>query len=202
MPPDSESSDRLLPDGWQREEPRRRWRRVGLGLILGVFACEVAAVLLIAVARRPALGALCMAAAVALGLAGLRRFRRAALNVAEQQLAAAWTGAARAAAEGCTGMAIAILESTRARTDLNRPAARLLIELHASADDVGRAVEVALEHLHVLEPGDVRNMIASLEAWGERRYAALLTAAVSFQQVATMKSRGNGNRRLPSMRAG
>ena len=99
-------------------------------------------------------------------------------------------------------MAIAILESTRARTNLNRPAARLLIDLHASADDVGRAVEVALEHLDLLEPADIRNMIASLEAWGERRYAALLTAAVSFQRIATMKSRGNGNRRLPSMRAG
>ncbi|HVT10554.1 MAG TPA: hypothetical protein VHO67_24005 [Polyangia bacterium] len=200
MPPESESSDLLLPDGWQPEERSRHRRRVGL--ILGVFVCEVAAVLLIVIGRRPALGALCMAAAIALGVAGLRRFRRANLNVSERQLAAAWTGAARAAAEGCTGMAIAILESTRARTDLNRPAARLLIELHASADDVGRAVEVALEHLDLLEPADIRNMIASLEAWGERRYAALLMAAVSFQRVAMMKRRGNGNRRLPSMRAG
>jgi hypothetical protein len=178
----------------------RRWRR--LGLLLGVFVCEVGAALLIGLARRPALGVLCVGAGVAVAFFGLRRFRAAAVDVGERQLAAAWTGAARAAAEGCSGMAIAILESTRARTNLNRPAARLLIELHASADDVGRAVEVALEHIEVLEPADIHNIIASLEAWGERRYAALLTAAVSFQRVATMKRRGNGNRRLPSMRAG
>ncbi|MES1165795.1 MAG: hypothetical protein ABUR63_08560 [Verrucomicrobiota bacterium] len=200
MPPDFDGSDRLLPDDWRRGEPPRNWRRIGV--ILGVLACEVAAVLLMVVARRPALGGLCMVAAIAVGLVGLRRFRRASLNVGERQLAAAWTGAARAAAEGATGMAIAILESTRARTNLNRPAARLLIDLHASADDVGRAVEVALEHLDLLEPADISNMISSLETWGERRYAALLMAAVSFQRVATMKRRGNGNRRLPSMRAG
>ncbi|MFL5308511.1 MAG: hypothetical protein ACJ8F1_25085 [Polyangia bacterium] len=200
MAPDSDGSDRWLSDRWRADKPPRNWRRVGL--MLGVFACEVAAVLLIVLARRPVLGALCMVAAMALGLVGLRRFRRAALNIGDRQLAAAWTGAARAAAEGCTGMAIAILESTRARTNLNRPAARLLIDLHASADDVGRAVEVALEHLDLLEPGDIGNMITSLETWGERRYAALLTAAVSFQRIAIMKRRGNGNRRLPSMRAG
>lgn len=201
MPLDSDGPDGFLPDGWCPEEPPpRQWRR--MVVMLAVFACEIAAVLLIALARRPALGGLCMAAAIALGVVGLRRFRRVDQDVGERQLAAAWTGAARAAAEGCTGMAIAILESTRARTNLNRPAARLLIDLHASADDVGRAVEVALEHLDLLEPTDVNNMIASLEAWGERRYAALLTAAVSFQRMATTKSRGNGNRRLPSMRAG
>lgn len=170
--------------------------------MVGVFACEIAAVLLIVLARRPALGGAAMVVALALGLAGLRRFRRADQDVGDRELAAAWTGAARAAAEGCTGMAIAILESTRARTNPNRPAARLLIDLHASADDIGRAVEVALEHLDLLEPADVNNMIASLENWGERRYVALLTAAVSFQRMAMMKSRGNGNSRLRSMRAG
>ncbi|MES1210287.1 MAG: hypothetical protein ABUS79_30480 [Pseudomonadota bacterium] len=200
MPPDSDGSDRLFPDRGQPHGLSRDRRRAGL--MMGVFACEVASVLLIVFGRRPALGVACMGAALALGLVGLRWFRRGGRDVGDRQLAAAWTGAARAAAEGCTGMAIAILESTRARTNLNRPAARLLIDLHASADDVGRAVEVALEHLDLLEPADIRNMIASLEDWGERRYAALLTAAVSFQRIATMKRRGNGNRRLPSMRAG
>jgi len=198
MPPASDGADRLLPGRSRR--PSRDWRRVGL--MLGLLACQAAAVLLVVVGGRPLLGGLCMAAAAGLGLAGRRRLRRPNPDVGERQMAAAWTGAARAAAEGCTGMAIAILESTRARTNLNRPAARLLIDLHASADDVGRAVEVALEHIELLDPADVRNMIASLEAWGERRYAAVLTAAVSFQRMATMKSRGNGNRRLPSMRAG
>ncbi len=200
MPPGFDGADHLLPGRWRTQVSPRHWRRIAL--TLGLFTGAVAALLLIVVARRPLAGGLCVAAVLALGSAGLRRLRRADPDAGERQLAAAWTGAARAAAEGCTGMAIAILESTRARTNLNRPAARLLIDLHASADDVGRAVEVALEHLEVLEPADIRNMITSLETWGERRYAALLMAAVSFQRTATMKRRGNGNRRLPSMRAG
>ena len=131
-----------------------------------------------------------------------RRFSRATQAGAAPLLAATWAGASRAAADGAPRVAIAILEGARARIGLDRPTARLLIELHAGADDVGRAVEVAMEHLDLLSSDDVRNMIASLELWGERRYAAALAAAVADQRTATMKRRANGKRRLPSVRTG
>jgi len=99
-------------------------------------------------------------------------------------------------------VAVAILEGARARTGLDGPTARLLIERHASTEQVGAAVEVALESLHLLPQDDVRNMIASLESWGERPYAAALLAAAGPQRTATTNSRGKENSRLPSARAG
>jgi hypothetical protein len=172
------------------------------GLLAGLFGCELAAAVAIGLAGRPGLGLLFVGGALCLGLLAARRFARATPAPAAGPLVAAWTGAARAAADGAPAVAVAILEAARARTGLDGPTARLLIELHASSDEVDRAVEVALENLHLLAPDDVFNMIASLESWGERRYAAALAAAVGIQRTATTNSRGNGNSRLPSMRAG
>jgi hypothetical protein len=171
-------------------------------LLAGIFACEVAAALLIGLANRPVLGLLFAAAAVWLGAAGTRRFRRASRAAGARQLAAAWRGAARAAADGAPAVAIAILEEARSRAGLDGPTARLLVELHASTDQVAHAVEVAVENLDLLDPADVGNMIASLESWGERRHVAALTAAIGVQRTATRNRRGNGNSRWPSVRTG
>lgn len=172
------------------------------GLLAGIFGCELAAALAIVLAGRPGLGMVFVGAAIALGMAAARHLTRAARVAPAGPLAGAWTGAARAAADGAPAVAIAILEGARVRSGLDGPTARLLIELHASTDQIGRAVEVALESLHLLAPDDVGNMIASLESWGERRYAADLVAAAGAQRIATTNSRGNGNSRLPSVRAG
>jgi len=170
-------------------------------LLVGLFGCELATALAVGLARRPALGLLFLAGATALGLVAARRLARDVRSAPVGQLAAAWSGAARAAADGAPAVAIAILEGARLRAGLDRPTARLLIELHASTDQIGRAVEVAVESLHLLAPDDLRNMIASLESWGERPYAAKLAAA-GHQRTATMNSLGNGKSRLPSVRAG
>ncbi len=171
-------------------------------LLAGIFGCQAAAALSIGLGARPGLGLLFAAAAVWLGVVGARRFRRASRVAGARQLADAWRGAARAAADGAPAVAIAILEQARSRAGLDGPTARLLVELHASTDQVGHAVEVAVENLDLLEPGDVRNMIASLESWGERRHAAALTAALGLQRTATRNRRGNGNSRWPSVRTG
>jgi hypothetical protein len=186
----------MLPNGKDSRQ-RRAW-----AVLAGVFGCELAAGLALAIAHRPGLALLFFAGALWIGMVGLRRFRHAARAACERQLADVWTGAARAAADGSTEVAIGILETARARTGLNRQAARLLVELHANSDDLARAVEVAVDHLDLLEPNDLRNMIASLEVSGERRYATALTAAMAAHRLATLNSAGNGNRRLPSMRTG
>jgi len=173
-----------------------------MGLLAGIAGCELAAALVVGLARRPGLGLVFLGAALALGLAAARRTARAAAVRPTGRLAGVWTGAARAVADGAPAVAIAILEGARARTGLDGPTARLLIELHAGTEEVGAAVEVALETLHLLAPDDVGNMIASLESWGERPYAAALLAAAGPQRTATTNSRGNENSRLPSARAG
>jgi hypothetical protein len=72
------------------------------------------------------------------------------------------------------------LERARGRPTFGGAAARLLVELHAEANDLDRAVGVAVAHLDLLEPHDVENMIASLRAWGEPQHAARLGVALSL----------------------
>ena len=50
--------------------------------------------------------------------------------------------------------------------------------------DLDRAVQIALEHLDLLEVHDVRNMIASLEAWDEPQHAAALVMALTLRTPA------------------
>jgi eukaryotic-like serine/threonine-protein kinase len=82
-------------------------------------------------------------------------------------------------ADGRADRAIQLLEAARLRGNFGREAARLLVELHAEASDLDRAVQVAVESLDLIAPEDVRSMIASLNAWGEFRHAAAVVRAVS-----------------------
>ncbi len=173
------------------------------GLTLaGVFLGEAAAALVVGSAGRPLAGIACAGAAVALAFRWLRLQRRHVEASARERLALALAEALHEEAGGRAQQAIEILERARAEAPLDGAAARLLIELYARRDELTRAVEVALENLLRLDPGDVRNMIASLEAWDERQHAAALTFAVTIQRTATMNRRGNGNSRLPSARTG
>jgi hypothetical protein len=159
--------------------------------LAGVFVCETAAALLVGAAGRPLAGAGCVAVAVALAFRWLRAQRRRAEAGARERLALARAEALAAATGGQVDRAIEILEQARDDAPLDGPAARLLIETYARRDDLSRAVEVAVEHLPLLDPDDVRNMIASLEAWNERQHAAALAFAVTVQSTAA----GRANQR-------
>jgi hypothetical protein len=218
-------------------------------LIAGIAVSEVATSLLVAVAKRPALGTLCLGAGLAFAFRWLRRRRRFNDGILRGQLAAAtrflaegnrtaaWNAASAAAdadaasasprrnaalailaqvaleenrlqaareilgqvqprravdpwlearvelADGQQGRAIAILERARRGPSFGAPAARLLVELLAATNDLEQAVRVATEHLDLLDPQDVQNMIASLQAWDEPRHAAALTMAVTMRRI-------------------
>jgi lipopolysaccharide biosynthesis regulator YciM len=167
-------------------------------LIAGVFGCEAVATLLIATGKSPFLGLLFVAAGISIAFAWLRRYGREAdalvaaqLETAKALLAdgsrtAAWN-AARAAAHaaadgGHADRAIEILERARAGGAFDGEAARLLVELYAASNDLTRAVRVAVEHVCLLEEHDLRNMIASLEAWDEPAHAATLSLVVALRR--------------------
>jgi hypothetical protein len=83
-------------------------------------------------------------------------------------------------ADGRDDRARDALENARDRPTFDGAAARLLVELYAEANDLERAVEVAIEHLDLLDPHDVQNMISSLRAWGEPQHAATLGIAAAM----------------------
>ena len=155
------------------------------GLTLaGVFLCEAAAALLVGAAGRPLAGAACVAGALILVYRWLRSNRRRLEAMTQARLAAARAEALTESAAGRAERAIDVLEQARAEVPLDGPAARLLIELYAADDELTSAVQVALEHLPLLDPGDLRNMIASLEAWNEHQHAAALVFAVTIRRTA------------------
>jgi hypothetical protein len=82
-------------------------------------------------------------------------------------------------AAGQPSRAIAVLEQARGRANFGGDAARRLIELYGEIDDLKRAVIVAIAHFDLLDVEDVRNMVASLEVWGEPAGAALLAGALA-----------------------
>ena len=84
-------------------------------------------------------------------------------------------------ADGRADRARDALERARRLPSFGAAAARLLVELYAEADHLDRAVHVALEHLDLLEVHDVRNMIASLEAWDQPQHAAALVMALTIR---------------------
>jgi hypothetical protein len=157
--------------------------------LAGVVACEAAAALLVGGAGRPLAGVACAAAALSLAFRWLLRQRRHVEAVGRERLAVARAEAQAEEAAGHDQRAIDILEEARTDASLDGPAARLLIDLYAKRDELTLAVEVALQHLPVLDPGDVRNMIASLEAWNQRQHAAALAFAVTLQMRASMSLR-------------
>src|SRR5579871_4985672 len=208
--------------------------------LAGIFACEIAAALLVGVARSPGAGLACVGLGMTIALRWANAYRRdadtavaAQVDSARGLLAdgrrteawnlasaaadataggrlrnAALTVMARAAiadrecdtarelvtrmtgqvdplllaeialVEGRTASAVALLERARARRTFGPAAARRLVELHAEAGDLQRAVSVALAHLPLLDGQDVRNMIASLEAWGAPELAARVADAL------------------------
>ena len=77
-------------------------------------------------------------------------------------------------ADGHADRAREALERGRSRPTFGAAAARLLVEMHAEANDLSRAVGVAIDCIDLLSVDDLRNMIASLEAWGEPLQAAAL----------------------------
>jgi hypothetical protein len=88
-------------------------------------------------------------------------------------------------ADGRADRATAALERARGLPTFSGAAARLLVELYAEAERLDRAVQIALEHLDLLEVHDVRNMIASLEAWDEPQHAAALVMALTIRSSRT-----------------
>ena len=84
-------------------------------------------------------------------------------------------------ADGRADRATEALERVRGLPIFDGAAARLLVELYAEAEQLDRAVQIALEHLDLLELHDVRNMIASLEAWDEPQHAAALVMALTIR---------------------
>jgi hypothetical protein len=88
-------------------------------------------------------------------------------------------------ADGRANRATEVLERARALPTFGAPEARLLVELYAEAEHLDRAVQIALEHLDLLEVHDVRNMIASLEAWDEPQHAAALVMALAIRSSRT-----------------
>jgi hypothetical protein len=83
--------------------------------------------------------------------------------------------------DGRADRATEALERARGLPTFGGAAARLLVELYAEAERLDRAVEIALAHLDLLEVRDVRNMIASLEAWDEPQHAATLVMALTLR---------------------
>ena len=61
-------------------------------------------------------------------------------------------------ADGRSDRATETLERARGLPTFDGAAARLLVELYAEAEHLNRAVEIALEHLDLLEVHDVRNI--------------------------------------------
>jgi hypothetical protein len=215
--------------------------------IIGVFACEVAAALLIAVGKSVVLGLGFFGVAISIALTWVRRHRKEAdasvgarIEAAKSLLAdgsrtAAWNEACAAAyaaagelrvraaiavmarialeekdfrlarqilaqatarrlvdpcleatiehADGGVDRAIEILKRARARAGaaFDGAAARMLVELYVETNDLTRAVRVAIDHVNLIKDQDLRNMIASLEAWGEREHAVALTLAVALR---------------------
>jgi hypothetical protein len=86
-------------------------------------------------------------------------------------------------ADGRADRARETLERARRLPSFGAAAARLLVELYAEADHLDRAVAIALEHLDLLEVHDLRNMIASLEAWDEPQHAAALSLALTIRSA-------------------
>jgi hypothetical protein len=106
-------------------------------------------------------------------------------------------------ADGGVDNAVASLERARSRPTFDGAAARLLIELCGEANDLERAARIAIAHLDLLEIHDVRNMIASLAAWGEPHHAAAVTMALTIRlsgtgrQVRFSESRDDSSSSLP-----
>jgi hypothetical protein len=86
-------------------------------------------------------------------------------------------------AAGQPSKAIAVLERARGRVTFGAAAARRLVELYGEIGDLKRAVIVAIAHFDLLNVDDLRNMIASLEAWGEPAGSALLAGALAARPV-------------------
>jgi hypothetical protein len=244
--PDPRSTDsHWLSRPFPRPSLATRGRVRDAVLIVGVFACEVTAGLLVAIEKRPGLGLLFVGAGLGIAFAWARTHRRYAdaivsgrIESAKRLLAdgshiAAWNAACAAAgaaagqwlrnaalavlvrvaleekhyktardilgrmrprffvdpcleaaverADGGVERATAALERARNWPTFDGAAARLLIELYAEANHLDRATRIAVEHLDLLEEQDIRNMIASLETWGEPRKAAVLAVALAMR---------------------
>ena len=151
--------------------------------LAAVFACEVAAAMLVGAAGKPLAGTVFVAASLALAFRWLGTLRRQAEAARHERLALARAEALSEAANGRAACGVEVLERVRVDTPLDGPSARLLIELYATCDELSGAVEIALEHLSLLDSTDVRNMIASLEAWNERQHAAALTFAITIRRT-------------------
>jgi hypothetical protein len=86
-------------------------------------------------------------------------------------------------ADGGIDRATLALERARNRPTFDGAAARLLVELYAEANHLDRAVQIAVEHLDLLEANDLRTMIAWLETWGEPHQAAILAVAMTMRTL-------------------
>lgn len=219
-----------------------------VAMIVGVFVCEVTAVLSIAIQKRPGLGLVFVGAGLAIASSWARKHRRRADAVARDEIdsakkllaegshTAAWNAACAVAqagggrrlrhealavlvrvalaerrpetareilgrmqprwlvdpcleaaierAEGHADRAAEALERARRRPTFDGAAARLLVELHAEANHLDRAVGIAVEYLDLLETHDVRNMIAWLETWGEPHQASAVATAQTLRSAA------------------
>jgi uncharacterized protein YfiM (DUF2279 family) len=90
-------------------------------------------------------------------------------------------------ADGGAEDAIQALLRARRRPAFGRAAARRLVELCAEENDLARAVEVALDCIDLLAVQDLRNMIASLEAWGAPGHAETVAVALALRAPLTAR---------------
>jgi hypothetical protein len=110
-----------------------------------------------------------------------------ARNILEQaaarRLVDPWLEAEIERGDGHPERAIEVLEGARERAALDEVAARMLVELHAETNNLARAVRVAIDHVNVMKEQDLRNMIASLQAWGHPEHAVALTLALALRRA-------------------
>ena len=89
--------------------------------------------------------------------------------------------AAMEMAVGRVDGAIRALEHGRRRPTFGAGAARRLVELLAERDELSRAVEVAVDCIDLLSEEELRNMVASLNAWGAAGHAATVAVALALR---------------------
>ena len=90
-------------------------------------------------------------------------------------------------ADGGAEGAIQALLRARRRPAFGRAAARRLVELCAEENDLGRAVAAALDCIDLLAAQDLRNMIASLEAWNAPGHAETIAVALALRAPLTAR---------------
>jgi hypothetical protein len=142
------------------------------------IACAVAAG---ALDRRTHRAALTVMVKVAIEEKDLRKARALLARMGPPRQVDPLLEAAIELASGRADGAIRALRRGRERPVFGRAAARQLVELCAAGNDLEGAVAAALDCIDLLAAQDLRNMIASLEAWGAPELAGTVAVALALR---------------------